>query len=184
MRIYLVRHPQPEVASGVCYGSTDLAVSAHERVSVLAALTAMLPADAPVFSSPLRRCAELAESLAAALGCAKVIHDARLVEMHFGEWEMRAWADIPRAEVDAWMNDLAAHRPGGGESLIEMAQRIRSFHDDLRQRKQEHAVVVCHAGTIRLLRACRPDLSLADMARDAAQSTHKIAFGETLVLDW
>jgi alpha-ribazole phosphatase len=184
MRVYLVRHPQPEVAAGICYGSTDLAVAAHERANVLSALTEVLPKNAPVFSSPLRRCAELAEDLAAMLGCAEVIHDARLVEMHFGEWEMRAWDEIPRTEFDAWINELATHRPGGGESLIDMAQRIHSFHDDLRQRQVEHAVVVCHAGTIRLLRACRPDLRLADLARAAAEGNHKIGFGELLVLDW
>ena len=184
MRLYLIRHPQPEVAPGICYGSTDLSVSQHEHASVLSALTLVLPKNAPVFSSPLRRCAELAARLASALGAADVIHDARLVEMHFGDWEMRAWDEIPRVEVDAWFGDLAAYRPGGGETLSEMAQRIRAFQDDLLRLEHEHAIVVCHAGTIRLLQACRPDLSLAEMARAAAAIPRKIAFGETLVVDW
>ena len=184
MRLYVVRHPQPEVASGVCYGSTDLAVSHCERNAVLAALTSTLPQDVPIFSSPLRRCAELAASLAEAFGADAVRHDARLVEMHFGEWEMRAWDNIPRAEVDAWLGDLALYRPGGGETLSEMALRVLAFQDDLRRQGHEEVIVVCHAGTIRLLRAYQPDVLPEEIARAAAAISHKVAFGEILVLDW
>jgi len=184
MRLYVVRHPQPEVAAGVCYGSTDLAVSHHERAGVLTALAAVLPKDAPIFSSPLRRCAELAASLAETFGADAVRYDARLAEMHFGDWEMRAWDDIPRAEVDAWLGDLASYRPSGGETLSEMALRVRAFQDDLLRQEHEQAIVICHAGTIRLLQACKPDLSLQEIARTAAAIPHKVAFGEMLTLEW
>jgi len=184
MRLYVVRHPQPEVASGVCYGSTDLAVSHREHAAVLAALMSVLPQDAPIYSSPLRRCAELAASLAEAFGADSVRHDARLAEMHFGEWEMRAWNDIPRTDVDAWLGDLASYRPGGGETLSEMALRVRAFQDDLRQQGHKEVIVVCHAGTIRLLQACHLDASPEEIARAAAAIPHKVSFGEILVLDW
>jgi len=48
---------------------------------------------------------------------------------------------------------------------------------------QDNAVVVCHAGTIRMLMACQRGLPLAEMARYAAQVRHKVAFGETILLD-
>jgi alpha-ribazole phosphatase len=182
MRLYLIRHPQPDVAPGICYGSTDLPVSAQENQRALAALDA-LPPDAPLYASPLRRCREFAALLAATRGFAAVIHDARLVEMDFGAWEMRAWNEIPRTEIDAWAADPAGYCPAGGESVTQMAQRVRKFLVDLRTRKLEQAVVVCHAGTIRLLLADQLNLSSAETARHAARMPHRIAYGEMLVLD-
>ena len=178
MRLILVRHPQPLVAPGICYGSTDLAVTGHETARVLAALSATLPTDAALFSSPLRRCAGLARKLA----CTSLTFDARLVEMNFGRWEMRKWDDIARAEIDAWTNDVASYQPGGGESVLQMAERVAAFYRDIRQLRHNCAIVVCHAGTIRLLAACHAGLSPTDMALHAARTPHQIGYGEALVL--
>lgn len=183
MRLYLVRHPKPLVAADTCYGCTDLTVSAEEHARVLALLTPNLPEQTSLFCSPLQRCAVLADSLAEALDCAPAIHDARLAEMYFGDWEMRAWSDIPRIEIDAWANDIAQFRPGGGENVLQMAQRVSAFHDDLLRCGQDRAIVICHAGTMRLLLACQRGLPLAEMARYAARTPHKIAYGELMILD-
>lgn len=183
MRLYLVRHPQPLVAADTCYGCTDLAVSAEEHARVLSSLRATLPGREPVFCSPLQRCAALADSLAGALHSEPAIHDARLAEMNFGSWEMRVWNDIPRAEIDAWTDDLVHYRPGGGENVLQAAQRVRAFHDDLTYSRRECAIVICHAGTIRLLLACQRGLPPAEMALHAARLPHTIAYGELIVLD-
>lgn len=183
MRLYLVRHPKPLVAADTCYGCTDLTVSAEERARVLSSLRSTLPEQKPIFCSPLQRCVVLADSLVDALRSEPVIHDARLVEMNFGSWEMRAWDDIPRTEVDAWADDLVQYRPGGGENVLQMAQRVRAFHDDLMQSRRDCAIVVCHAGTIRLLLACQHTLAPAEMALCAARMPHTIAYGELMVLD-
>lgn len=182
MRLFLVRHPQPLVAPGTCYGSTDLAVAPDELARVATALSASLPRGVALFSSPMQRCVKLASSLALSLPCASLTFDRRLVEMDFGEWEMRRWDDIARTEIDAWAQDVVAYRPGGGESTLLMAARIASVHAELIHR-QENAILVCHAGTMRLLAACQAGLSLPEMALQAARTPHKIAYGETLVLD-
>ncbi len=183
MRLYLIRHARPDIADGLCYGSTDLPVAQQEQQRLVAALVPALPKHTPLFSSTLLRCRTLAAQLADALASSPVIYDARLAEMHFGAWEMRAWNDIPRAEIDAWADDLCTYRPGDGESVLEMAQRVRSFYDELLQQRYASAAIVCHAGTIRLLSAGMHHASPIDMALDAAQSAHKIAYGELLVLD-
>lgn len=185
MRLYLVRHPQPEVAPGICYGSTDLAVAPQEDERAAAALVRALPKGLPVFSSPAKRCSGLADKLAVMLGSPAVTHDVRLTEMHFGAWEMRAWDDIPRVEIDAWSKDLIAYRPGGGESVMQMAQRVHAFHEDIRHQSGHGAaaLVVCHAGTIRLLLACQRGLTLAELALYAVQARHQIAYGEMIVID-
>jgi alpha-ribazole phosphatase len=179
MRVILVRHPQPVVAPGLCYGSTDLAVAPDELARARAAMSSTLPRDTPLFSSPLRRCAELA----AGLSCSSLTFDARLAEINFGAWEMRHWDDIPRAEIDAWADDLTGYRPGGGESVLQMAARVAAFYAELQGRDHACAIVICHAGTMRLLSACRDGLSVPDMALQAARTPHKIAYGATLILD-
>lgn len=178
MSLILVRHPQPLVASGICYGRTDLAVAPEEQAQVLASLTTTLPKTAALFSSPLRRCAGLAAHLPH-----RAILDARLVEMDFGAWEMQPWDDIPRADIDAWTADLIEYHPGGGESVLQMAARVQDFYADLqRQQGADTSIIICHAGAIRLLCAFHAGLSLRDAALHAAQTPHKIAYGEAVIL--
>lgn len=198
MRLFLLRHPLPHIAPGACYGATDIPAAAGEAQRVLHQLraSASIPPDAPIYSSPLQRCAELARLLGSPT------FDARLQEMNFGAWEMRRWDDIPRAEVDAWNDDLAHYRPGGGESVSEVAQRILAFRSELLRRRHEHAVIVCHAGTIRLLMACQDifftthSSNIADditnvityeitreIALRAARTAHQIGYGKMTLLE-
>jgi alpha-ribazole phosphatase len=178
MRLWLVRHPRPIIAPGICYGRSDLAVDPLEQARVAAALRPQLPEGAPLYSSPLQRCA----GLAAALDRGAVILDERLAEIDFGSWELRPWDDIGRAEVDAWAADTGGYRPGGGESVLQMAVRIAAFHDALLAARTPCAVVICHAGAIRLLRERARGLSVPEMARTAAASAHRIAYGELVLL--
>jgi alpha-ribazole phosphatase len=178
VRLHLVRHFAPAVAAGICYGRSDVDVDSATHETMLPFLRALLPTRVPVYSSPLQRCAQLARSLGEA-----VRFDARLAELDFGNWEMRRWNDIAREEIDAWAADVVHYRPGGGESVLEMAVRVRDFHTGLRAEPAGEAIVVCHAGTMRLLAACQRGLAPPAMARESAASAHAIAYGEVLVLD-
>jgi alpha-ribazole phosphatase len=173
MTLYLVRHPQPNVAPGLCYGASDVPVTGTELARVHAGLA--LPSGLPVYASPLRRCALLAERLAPG----RVTLDARLAEMNFGAWELRPWSDIPRADVDAWAADLLHYRPGGAENVLDVARRVQAFVADLRA---PSALIVCHAGTIRLLTALHGGAPLEQAALDAAQTPHRIGYGQLVVL--
>jgi alpha-ribazole phosphatase len=189
LRLILVRHPQPLVAPGVCYGSSDLPAAPDdiERVHAELLASASIPSGTPLYSSPLQRCAVLAGRLGAhAL-------DARLAEMDFGSWELRSWGDIPRAEVDAWAAGLVDYRPGGGENVLQVAARVAAFRADLLRRhggqapSPRAAAIICHAGTIRLLVALEAGLQaglpLRDIALRAAAAPHRIAYGETVILE-
>lgn len=176
MRLHLVRHLPPLVAAGVCYGRTDLATDPAAQALALPALRAALPPGVPIYSSPLRRCAVLA----AALG-GHVTIDDRLAELDFGAWEMQRWDAIPRAHIDAWAADMAGYRPGGGESVTAMAGRIASFRASLHAAPD--AVVVCHAGAIRLLMAHAAGMDVHAMAQAAAAHPHAIGYGEIVTLD-
>ncbi len=176
MDLYLIRHPTPLVAPGLCYGRSDLDVSEHEAARIAQSLAPRLPAGAPFFSSPMQRCL----ALASALGGARPHYDLRLVELDFGRWEMQPWDAIARADIDAWAADPVHYRPGGGESVLQMALRVAAFHAELRALRLARAVVLCHAGTMRLLRARQRGLAPLQMAQAAASAAHQIAYGELL----
>ncbi|MGO4382547.1 histidine phosphatase family protein [Pseudoduganella sp. RAF53_2] len=183
MGLILIRHPAPQVAPGLCYGSSDLPPDPAALAACHASIGAALPPDllraAPIWTSPLRRCTELAALLAATPGRpAAAIPDARLAELHFGAWELRAWDDIPRAEVDAWAADLLHYRPGGGESVLDAARRVQFFLREL----TGPAIVVCHAGTIRLMQALHNGAPLHAAALKAAAAPHAIPYGSVIEL--
>ena len=185
LQLILVRHPPPQIAPGICYGSTDLALAPGQLARAVAALSNTLPPHLPLYSSSLRRCADLATELAARRPGSAVNVDARLAELDFGNWEMRAWDEIPREEIDAWAADPIHYRPGGGESVLQMAARIHDWHGAMARRARaraiERAIVICHAGTMRLLAAWHSDLSV--MAMQAASTGHHIAHGATIVVN-
>ncbi len=149
MRLYLIRHPKPAIDTGVCYGRSDIGL-AEDPIICAESLQALLPADAPLYSSPLRRCLELARALHE-----QPVIDERLVEMDFGAWELQRWDDIPRDEIDAWAADPVGFTPPGGESATALRARVATFLREL----SGTAVVVAHGG---VLRACVAELSAID----------------------
>lgn len=180
MELILIRHPRPLVPAGICYGSSDVAVADEELAAVHAPLQPMLaelPPGTPLFSSPLQRCAALARLLSPC-----PVFDARLAEMDFGGWELRGWDEIGRAEVDAWAGDLLHYRPGGGETVLEVARRVAVALAAIRACGAERAVVVCHAGTIRLLQAMANGTPLEQAASAAAATPNRIGYGAVVRL--
>ncbi len=153
MEIYLIRHTTPDVAAGVCYGQTDLDVAAsfvdefaamHQKLGHLATPT--------IYSSPLQRCYKLARAFAGQLNVDEVRQDARLMELHFGDWEMQAWNDIPRGAVDVWAQEHVLQAPPQGESFHALHQRTKHFLDEISSNKEMQQVVVfTHSGAIRAL---------------------------------
>ncbi len=152
MRLFLVRHPQPDVADGTCYGRTDLALAA-DPAECATALRPLLPNGAPLYSSPLTRCRQLAEQLHAA-----PVFDERLLELDFGAWEMQAWASIDRAALDDWAADPLHFAPPGGEAVAALRSRVVEFLALL----PDEAVLVAHAGVMKICAA-----ELAGVAPDA-----------------
>lgn len=143
MILHLIRHPEPVIAPGICYGGLD--VLAKNAPEVAEQLQQVLPTGLPVWSSPLQRCRALAELLDSA-----PVFDRRLAEMNFGAWEGRPWDLIPRHELDAWAADVAGYAPPGGESPLSLQQRALDFVAGL---AVPEAIIVTHAGVIRTLLA-------------------------------
>lgn len=178
MRIYLVRHPAPNSIDGLCYGRLDVTVD--ERVAASAAesifkeISRETLANASVYSSPSSRCLALAQLLSAP---AQPTATDDLMEINFGEWEGTAWDAVPRAQIDAWVNDVWGYRCGGGESAQMVETRWKHWLQHLRLTEQDTVVAVTHAGVIRVA------LASSGKSTAAAALEAPIAFASVHCLD-
>jgi broad specificity phosphatase PhoE len=106
---------------------------------------------AAIWTSQLRRAAETAEIVGAALGIAPRVDD-RFAESRRGSWEGRSLDEIERTEPEAWAAWKAGgpsfRFPGGGESLEEHQDRVLAGIEAVRA-AEEPALIVAHGGTIR-----------------------------------
>lgn len=157
MKLTLVRHTSLDIAPSICYGQSDVAVSANfenERLALQDKL-ATFQFDA-VYSSPLMRCHQLAQALCEdeTLGhvSENITLDARLRELHFGDWEMSPWDAIPRDIFDVWADDYANLAPPNGETFSQLHARAKNFVEDVSSHSQgKSLLVVTHGGLIRAL---------------------------------
>ena len=149
MPLILLRHPQPDVAPGICYGASDLALL-RDPASDAERLARDLPPVDRIVTSPLGRCRALADALAECLGLPATI-DATIAEMDFGDWEGQSWDDIPRPQIDAWAGDFFDARPHGGESVADVMARVRQA---LSKAERGTTLWVSHLGVYRVALAC------------------------------
>lgn len=150
MKLWLVRHAQPLVAPGVCYGASDVAADAEATQACAAQLAHVLPQGIRLITSPLQRCERLAKEIQGLRPDLMLKRDARLAEMDFGCWEGRRWDAIPRAAFDAWMADFGAHPFGGRESVDALLQRVAAARAEALQLGQD-AAWITHAGVMRAM---------------------------------
>lgn len=172
MLLHLIRHTRPLIAPGICYGQSDVAIDLSDCTSLATRLSQRWPSHVPVYSSPLQRCTKLAELLHPAPRT-----DARIVELGFGHWEMQAWDLISRAEIDAWAADVVHYRPGQQENLVQMTDRVIAFLVELHATAEPEAVIVCHAGVIKIISAWEHGLESVSIAQRAAQSRDEFSYG-------
>ena len=148
-RLWLVRHAPPLAAQGLCYGRLNLPADAQATRDSARALEGVLPQRVLAWHSPLQRCEQLAQALQALRPDLASTPDVRLQELDFGRWEGLAWSALPRADIDAWTTDFAQHRPGDGENLATMVQRVEAALHDARQQAlqmQCDVLWISHAG--------------------------------------
>lgn len=106
-----------------------------------------------IYSSPLKRTRQTAEAVAEALATKPRVHVTEaLIEMNFGDWEGRTFAEVMDEfplEHDACFWDSAA-APSGGESPDDVLARVRPFLRDVaRNHPGEDVVLVSHVTPIK-----------------------------------
>lgn len=199
MRLYLVRHPQPLVTKGLCYGASDLLCSQEALESAALDLLDVLPKGLSTISSPLSRCEHLAQFLCRLQSSFAYQTDAKLAEMHFGDWEMRPWDQIAQKEMADWTDAFATYRCGGwGESTGQFVQRVAQRLNESAQGGTDE-IWITHAGVIRalqwlsgqpfalftaLLGPLAPNDALFSPLRAADWPAGELVFGQVQPWDW
>jgi alpha-ribazole phosphatase len=146
--LWIWRHPRVALAAGRCIGRTDLSLDLRRARRLARQVRAVVRRESlprEVWTSPLKRCAQVGQALAR-IGLRHRV-DERLLELDFGRWDGLGWGEIDHAEVAAWEADLLHNAPGGGESLERLMGRVRSFLAET----SEPRLVIGHAGWMQAL---------------------------------
>jgi probable phosphoglycerate mutase len=167
--LYLLRHgaidwPEPDTF----IGQTDPPLSAEGRRQALSWRNPIREAGfSAVWSSDLKRCTETA-SLIFGGSQAKIRFSSGLREIHLGDWD-----GIPRRRIredhpDLWEargRDLGGFRPPGGESFLDLQQRVVCQVAILAAKDPGPVCIVTHAGVIRVLVCHCLGIPLANLFR-------------------
>jgi probable phosphoglycerate mutase len=144
-------------------GGSDPALSPVGRAQaerVAAALAARGTIEA-IVSSPLRRCRETADLVAARLELPVSCEDG-LRETDFAAWEGLTFAEVRERhpdDLDAWLTSSTVAPTGGGESFETVASRVSAARDKL---------LAAHAGrTVLLVSHVTPVKTLVRLALGA-----------------
>lgn len=161
MLIHVIRHTTPLIEEGICYGQTDLALAKsfnQEKDDVLNKIDNDYDI---VITSPLQRCATLAEHIAAKT---KTI-EPTLMEYNFGDWEMQAWKDLKGEHYQNWMANFVDVQAPNGDSMKSMQKRVIDYWNSLITQPHSKVAIVTHSGVQRLIHAHILETPLEKMFR-------------------
>lgn len=131
-------------------GLTDVPLNSSGR-SQAAGIREKFMAEgiAAVYSSDLTRCVETAGIIS---GGTKPEASPLIREMNFGIFEALTEKEakaLHPEEFNLWMKESGSYKVPGGESYLEMSERVLSFFSKLVAEDIEKAAVVSHSGCIR-----------------------------------
>ncbi len=162
MLVSLVRHTAVDIkGQDLCYGYSDVPVLQEVFASQAENLRQSIVHFTPdaIFSSPLSRARKLADYC----GFAPIIEDRRLMEMNFGEWEMKNWNEIIHTEdIPAFFQYYIEHKVPGGESLTDQRERVKEFLEEKKKEGWQHILVFCHGGVINCAKSIIEDKPLEE----------------------
>jgi broad specificity phosphatase PhoE len=146
--LIIVRHGRTAAnAQGLLLGRLDPDLDEEGRRQA-AAVAATLDRADRIIASPLARTRETAEVISASTGTAVEL-DERWIELDYGEFDGVPLVDIPAETWASWRRD-ASFCPPGGESLVQLSERVHAALADLVDEALVHdIVVVSHVSPIK-----------------------------------
>ena len=155
-RLYLLRHGQVEGFEDKRYngqGDTRLTDFGRQQSAAFAERFQQQKISA-IYSSDLLRCRFAADQIAM-LQAVRPVYREELRELHIGDWQGQTWQKIQRDDPDLWqarLDDIVNVAPPAGESLLQMAQRVRPvIKQIISAHEGEEIVIVAHGGVNRVI---------------------------------
>lgn len=155
-RIYLVRHGQVAGHEEKRYnGQGDVPLTPEGQAQFgLLQLRLKNKTFKAIYSSDLSRCFEGARLLAFPHGLEPIARD-EMRELHIGDWEGKTWKELQASYPEQWqarLDDIVHYRVPGGESLLDMAERVRGvIREIVAAHPGEDILVVGHGGVNRVV---------------------------------
>ena len=162
--VYFVRHGQTEwnVENKIC-GATDIPLTGlgHRQAAETGRriLAEGIQAD-EILYSPLVRAADTAKHISDITGIPARM-EMRLKEQNFGKWEStpRDGLEFQKAKAEFCC------RYEGGESMLQLAQRIYNLLDEIREQSGEKTyILVAHHGISRVVHSYFYEMTNAEFA--------------------
>lgn len=148
-----LRHGECE-GGDIFRGSIDVALTQAGWTSMSEQLAPRLARPwQRIICSPLGRCRMFAQAMAEQMHLPLQI-EPDLQEIHFGEWEGRAFAELwdQDPNLRLWADNPEQCSPTGGEALADFAERVDGAINRLVQEYAgQHLLIITHGGVIRLL---------------------------------
>lgn len=156
--LYLVRHGETDATEkGRICGEDDVPLNdeGFMQASVLGSWFADMEISS-VFSSPLSRTVQTADSIAKAVKMPTYFKHSGLTEKKEGEWEGKTYWQLRDEDPKAWeqwSNDPIEFCPPGGESVSSFVSRVdRALKDIINNYETGNRIVLStHAGVIRAI---------------------------------
>ncbi len=172
--LFLVRHGLTAQTGKVLYGRTagiDLDARGRAQADALAVRLGPLRPTA-IYSSPLERCRETVEPLAATCRVPIRLSD-ELIEMDAGDWTGRSLSQLRRSKH--WRivqrTPSAFRFPGDGEGFVEAYERIVGEAERIARRHRNGRVIVAtHGDLVRILLAHYAGVDLDGFQRFGADT--------------
>ncbi len=156
-RFYIIRHGESKGNSqNLFLGHTDMELT--DRGHAQAELTSEFLKDKPIdvfYSSDLTRAYQTCKHIADKFGKEIITHRG-LREIYAGQWEARVFNEILKdyPEFKVWLEDMPNARCTGGESVLELKERVESTLEEIAKANDGKTVcLVSHATPIRIM--CR-----------------------------
>lgn len=153
MRLLLARHGETDYNQQWRYqGRTDLGLNrvGRRQAEGLRRRLSRQPIDV-IYTSNFKRAADTAGIIAQRRGL-RVVPCENLAEIDFGKFEGLTHAEIVKSYPD-WQPSDFSFTAYGGESLEQLARRIRAFENELRSDNPADAdiLIIAHSGSLRVL---------------------------------
>ena len=158
--LYLIRHGATEGSEEKRYkGSIDVPLS-QKGIEQIKKTTEFIQAAlgdsflSTVYSSPLSRAFRSAAIIAAPFGLQPIVV-SELRERHFGIWEGLTLNEISERypdEFKAWAGNPLDHSPTGGESTLQVSDRLMPAYEEIISRHPDESIAIAgHGGVNRIV---------------------------------
>lgn len=160
MRLLLTRHGQTDWnIAGRYQGQSDVPLNQTGQLQA-GQIAQRLSRETihAIYSSDLSRAADTAQKIINLQRQSPVLHmDSRWRELSFGDWEGLTYKEMSAHSPELfsnWMADPKNISTPNGETLTQLAERVKSAFDEIKNNHKDQTVlVVAHSGSLQTLLA-------------------------------